>query len=108
MKNPFHLLNIPPDANDDMVHAAYERLISIHSKATSPTRAKEIEWAYQAIKNPRDRISFKLFQTPTPDLPTLIGPSLTKLTAAHPSKEKTLAVITNSLKSYQLLMPDEK
>jgi hypothetical protein len=107
MKNPFHLLNIPPDANDETVQAAYERLINLHSKAASPNRAKEIEWAYQTIKNPRDRISFKLFQTPTPDIPTLIGPSLNKLTSETPNKEKTLAVIANSLKSFQLSIPEE-
>jgi hypothetical protein len=107
MKNPFHLLNIPPDANDKTVQAAYERLINIHSKTTSPERAKEIEWAYQTIKNPRDRISFKLFQTPSPDLPTLVGPSLTNLTPETPSKEKTLAVIANSLKLFQLSLPEK-
>ncbi|MBF0445614.1 MAG: hypothetical protein HQL68_08480 [Magnetococcales bacterium] len=107
MKNPFHILNIPPDANDETVQTAFERLIKLHSKATSPSRAKEIEWAYQTIKNPRDRISFKLFQTPTPDLPTLIGPSLTDLTHEPPNKDKTLAVIENGLKSFQLALPEE-
>ncbi|MBF0379433.1 MAG: J domain-containing protein [Magnetococcales bacterium] len=106
MKNPFHILNIEPDADDEAVHAAYQRLIAIHSKTASPTRAKEIEWAYDTIKNPRDRISFKLFQTPTPDIPTLLGPSLSNPTSATPNKEKTLAVIKNSLKTFQLPLPE--
>ncbi|MBF0357952.1 MAG: J domain-containing protein [Magnetococcales bacterium] len=107
MKNPFHLLNLTPEADDKTIEAAYKRLKTIHSKAASPKREKEIEWAYQTIKNPRDRISFKLFQTPTADLPTLLGPSLSNLTPANPTRAATLDVLSNSLKSYQLAMPDE-
>lgn len=106
-KNPFHLLNVPFDASDETVENAYQRLISFHSAQTSPQRAKEIEWAYQCIKNQSDRIRFQLFETPKADIPTLLGPSLTTNNPTTPTTEATLAVLANNLKSYRLTMPDD-
>jgi hypothetical protein len=105
MKNPFHLLNLPADANDKMVESAYQRLAALHP-STSSNRAIEIEQAYNTIKNQRDRIRFQLLETPKADIPTLLGPSLTDPTPAKASKAATLDVLSNSLKGFRLPMPD--
>ncbi len=107
MKNPFHILNLPPDADDAMVAAAYERLSAIHQDGSSQ-RAREIESAYATIKDQRDRIRFKLLETPQADIPTLMGPMLLETAAADPDKRALLNVLTNNLKGFRLPMPETK
>ncbi|MBF0454683.1 MAG: hypothetical protein HQL72_07665 [Magnetococcales bacterium] len=106
MKNPFHLLNLPPDVSDETVEAAYQRLITLHTAQHSTQRHQEIEWAYQTIKAQRDRIRFQLLETPTADIPTLLGPALTEPTPAPPNQEQTLAVLSHALKTFKIAMPD--
>ncbi|MBF0446609.1 MAG: hypothetical protein HQL67_00240 [Magnetococcales bacterium] len=106
MKNPFHLLNLATEVDDSAVEAAYQRLVALHPETTSPNRAKEIAWAYSTIKKERDRIRFKLFETPTADIPTLLGPSLIQLNPALPSESSLLAPLRHALKTYQLTIPD--
>jgi hypothetical protein len=106
MKNPFHLLNLPVETSDEMVESAYQHLANLHPEATSSQRAKEIEWAYNTIKHQRDRVRFQLFETPTPDIPTLLGPSLSGLTPNNPTKKAVISVLSNSLKGFRLPMPN--
>jgi hypothetical protein len=108
MKNPFHLLNLPLDADDQTVVATYERLSALHPKELSPKRAQEIEWAYQTLKEQRDRIRFQLFEIPKAHIPTLLGPALNDLTPTPPTQAALLEVLTNSLKTYRIPMPERE
>ena len=71
MPNPFDLLGVAEDAGDDAIKKAYLQRVREHPPERNPDRFQAIRAAYEAIKTPKHRLSYRLFHQETPDLAEL-------------------------------------
>lgn len=76
MPNPFDLLGVAEDADDDAIKKAYLQRVREHPPERDPDRFQAIRAAYEAIKTHRDRLRYQLFQAETPDLAELTAAAL--------------------------------
>lgn len=64
--NPFDVLAISADADDETVRKAYLDLVRRFSPDIHPTEFKRINRAYEAIRDEKARLTHYLFNTETP------------------------------------------
>ena len=57
--NPYFVLQIPHDANDETVRKAYLKAVQIATPESDPSRFKEISQAYEKIKSKEDRLQYE-------------------------------------------------
>lgn len=76
MPNPFDLLSVAEDADDDTIKKAYLQRVREHPPERDPGRFQAIRAAYEAIKTHKDRLSYRLFHQETPDLIGLAAAAL--------------------------------
>jgi DnaJ-class molecular chaperone len=76
MPNPFTVLGVAETDDDDTIKKAYLQQVREHPPERDADRFQTIRAAYEAIKTRRDRLSYRLFQQETPDLPGLVAHSL--------------------------------
>ncbi len=62
--SPFQILEVPADADDDRVRAAYLRKVRQHPPERDPETFRRIRQAYEAIRDVRARIAYRLFHVP--------------------------------------------
>lgn len=68
--NPFLVLDVPVDATDEQVRAAYQNLLRRFPPEHRPREFQTIQEAYQATRTAADRLRWQLFHLPE----TRIGP----------------------------------
>ena len=66
MNNPFHVLNVPEDADDQMVRKAYLRLVKQYPPEQAPDQFKRIQDAYHCTQTEKARLQYRLFNTQAP------------------------------------------
>ena len=64
--DPYEILGVPPDADDDAVRKAYLELVRKFSPDTDPEAFKRISKAYEQLKDEKSRLKYYLFNTETP------------------------------------------
>ena len=64
MLNPFTILNIEENADDEAVRAAYVRAIRQSPPDRDPEGFRRIRDAYEAIRDTEKRLAFRLFGPP--------------------------------------------
>jgi curved DNA-binding protein CbpA len=64
MLNPFIILNIEENADDEAVRAAYVRAIRQSPPDRDPDGFRRIREAYEAISDTEKRLAFRLFGPP--------------------------------------------
>ena len=62
MKDPFQILGLPHDADDDAIRVRYLTLVREFPPERHPERFAEIRKAYEATKNLEDRLKRRLFE----------------------------------------------
>ena len=87
MPNPFALLGVAEDAGDDAIKKAYLQRVREHPPERNPDRFQAIRAAYEAIKTPKHRLSYRLFHQETPDLAELAATALRPGGARHRPSE---------------------
>lgn len=103
MNDPYVLLGVDEEADDETVRKAYLRLVRIHSPERDASRFQEIRAAYEAIAQASDRLSFRLFDAPKPDPVPLVAAWLrSEEKKCAPSGQPLIAMLRESLKSYRL------
>lgn len=102
MKNPFHVLHVPVDASDATVKKAYLQQVRKYSPERYPERFREVRTAFEAIATHRDRLRFRLFQVPDPDIPHLFRHLFAKTDLERPSERPFLDSIAADLKNIRL------
>jgi curved DNA-binding protein CbpA len=60
LKDPFAVLDLDEEADDDTIQRRYLALVRQHSPERDPDRFREIRAAYEAIRNKRDRLRARL------------------------------------------------
>ncbi len=64
--NPYLVLGVSRDADDETIRAAYLRAIRLASPESSPQRFKEVAAAYEHIRDEKRRCEYALFNTESP------------------------------------------
>ncbi len=59
--NPFFVLDVPPDADDETIRKTYLEAIKKAPPEKDPERFRIIHQAYESIRNESQRIGFRLF-----------------------------------------------
>ena len=73
MKDPFQVLGLPLDADDDAIRVRYLTLVREFPPERHPEKFAEIRKAYEATKNLEDRVRHRLFEPNENDnLPAMI------------------------------------
>jgi len=64
--DPYEILGVAPDADDETVRKAYLDLVRKFSPDLDPEAFKRISAAYEALKDEKSRLSHYLFDQETP------------------------------------------
>ena len=103
MKDPFSLLGIDEDADDESVRKAYLRMVRVYTPEREPDRFQEIRDAYEQIATGYSRMSVRLFGAYKPDALSLAASILEEeKMAAKPDADGFLIVLAESLKQFRL------
>ncbi len=62
--SPFEILGVPADADDERIRAAYLRQVREHPPERDPEAFRRIHRAYEAVRDARARIAYRLFHVP--------------------------------------------
>lgn len=74
MQDPYEILGVPRDADETLVRQRYLELVRQHPPDRAPERFTEIRSAYEALRDPFQRIEAQLFgEHSSPDSPLAIA-----------------------------------
>ena len=84
MPDPFTLLGVPADADDQQIKAAYLAQVKAYPPEREPARFQAIRAAYDAIHNREARLRYRLFEQNPPALEELLAGALTATSYQRP------------------------
>jgi len=64
--DPYEILGVAPDADDDVIRKAYLELVRRFSPDTDPEAFKSLSNAYEQVKDEKRRLQHYLFNKDTP------------------------------------------
>ncbi len=67
MRDPYLILGVSPDADDEMIHAAFLEATRRCPPDRDPEAYDERRKAYEALRTRRDRLAYELFDRALPD-----------------------------------------
>lgn len=67
MRDPYLILGVSPDADDDAIHAAFLEATRRCPPDRDPVAYDERRKAYEALRTRRDRLAYELFDRTPPD-----------------------------------------
>ena len=102
MKNPFLVLDLPEECDDQMVKSAYLQMVKLYPPEQHPARSHEARSAFEAIKTHRDRVAFHLFHPHQADISRLFESVFSNVTPGIPAKTDLLKFFTDGLDEYRL------
>jgi DnaJ-class molecular chaperone len=62
VSDPYSVLELPADADDDMIRRRYLELVRRHPPEQNPERFAAIRAAYEALKDVNTRVRHRLFE----------------------------------------------
>ncbi|MBF0310887.1 MAG: J domain-containing protein [Magnetococcales bacterium] len=103
MTDPFTLLGLTPEADDDAVRKAYLQQVRLYSPERHPERFQELHAAYEQLREWRGRVACRLFSLPDPDPGRLLAPLLqADATAPRPAVKPLQELLGESVRGFQL------
>ncbi len=108
MKNPFQVLDLPDNADDETVKKTYLRLVRQYPPDREPERFQEIRTAYEAVASKKDRLRFQLFQVAKPDVSRLCQALFENNNPQRPSEQMVIDALTSGIKTYHLATPSRQ
>ncbi len=102
MTNPFSILGIDENADDEIIRHAYLQQIRLFPPERDPDRFQAIHQAYETIKSKRDRLRYRLFSMEPPQSSTLINGWLKAQTLQRPSEKSISRLLAKSLEDYRI------
>lgn len=67
MRDPYLILGVSPDADDDAIHSAFLEATKRCPPDRDPEAYDERRKAYEALRTRRDRLAYELFDHTLPD-----------------------------------------
>lgn len=99
MNDPFALLGVDEDADDETVRKAYLRLVRAFPPEHEPVRFQEIREAYESIALAPARMGYRLFMAPKPDPLPLVAAWLREVEQRpSPEAQGMMAWLAESLR----------
>jgi len=89
MNDPYLILGVPDDADDQSIDAAYLAGIRACPPDRDPARFEALRGAYEKIRTRRNRLAYKLFDTTVPDVEDV----LERLAPAAKPRRPSLSVM---------------
>jgi curved DNA-binding protein CbpA len=62
MSNPYTILGLPPDCDDDAIRRRYLELVRTHSPEHHPEEFAAIRAAYESLRDLDTRLRYRLFE----------------------------------------------
>lgn len=92
--DPYAVLDLPPDADDDAIRRRYLELVRAHPPDQQPERFVQVRDAYEALKDLNARIRRRLFERgPQDHLDALIEELSCRSSRRRVSLEKLVQVV---------------
>lgn len=108
MNNPFTLLGVAEEADDETVRKAYLEAVRRHPPEREPERFQAVRTAYETIATQRGRLKFLLFGTPAPDLEALYQGMLIPGQVQPLTAGELLTLLGEALGEYRLAESGEE
>ena len=97
MSDPFTVLGVSADANDEQIKAAYLQRVKAYPPERAPARFQTIRAAYDAIHNREARLRYRLFEQAPPAIEELIAAALAGTKPQRPEQAAFQRVLQESL-----------
>ena len=101
MNDPFALLGVDAEADDETVRKAYLQQVRLCPPERNPERFQEIRAAYEVIADARSRLALRLFHAPKPDLPALLAPVLSGGAPVPPRLPQLQALLSAAVQTFR-------
>ncbi|SEQ02333.1 hypothetical protein SAMN05421693_11458 [Ectothiorhodospira magna] len=72
MRDPFLLLNVSPQADDNTIHHAYLHAVKACPPERDPVGFDAVRQAYERIRSQRQRLAYELFDTTPPGIQDIL------------------------------------
>ena len=96
MNNPFEILEVSQDANDEIIRQAYLKKVQQYPPEHAPEQFQRIRAAFEAIQTPLQRLKYQLFYQEPLSLESL----LQKVSPERPSVESFIRALDVRFKCY--------
>jgi DnaJ-class molecular chaperone with C-terminal Zn finger domain len=96
MHSPYHVLNVSEQADDTSVKQAYLQQIKNHPPERDPQRFREIQQAYELIKDNESRLRHALFYWPNLEFEQLLDHAFQHENASQPMPTEDFLKLFNA------------
>jgi curved DNA-binding protein CbpA len=62
MPDPYSIFDLPPDSDDETIRRRYLSLVRAHTPERDPARFSAIREAYEILRDPINRMRYRLFE----------------------------------------------
>ena len=93
MSDPYLILGVADDADDDVIHGAYLAAIRACPPERDPGRFEAVRSAYEAVRTRRDRLAHGLFDTTAPEIDEILDRATPLQAPRRPSPELFAALL---------------
>jgi curved DNA-binding protein CbpA len=62
MTDPYAIFDLPPDSDEETVRRRYLSLVRTHTPERDPERFSDIREAYDILRDPVNRVRYRLFE----------------------------------------------
>jgi curved DNA-binding protein CbpA len=62
MPDPYTIFDLPPDSDDETIRRRYLSLVRTHTPERDPERFSAIREAYEILREPINRMQYRLFE----------------------------------------------
>jgi len=93
MTDPYLILGVSPEADDDGIQAAYLAAIKRCPPERDAQRFAEIRAAYETIRTRKDRLSYELFDVSPPTVQDLLERAAPVAQPGHPQEALFAALL---------------
>lgn len=97
MTDPYRLLEVAEDADDDAIQQAYLRMVKTFPPERAPQRFQAIRQAYETLRGPRERLALRWFPTGDPPPLSDLLDSADPAQAGRPTLDELQAALDWSL-----------
>lgn len=93
MSDPYLILGLARDADDETVHAAYLRAVKACPPERDPQRFEVLRAAYEALRTRRERLAHDLFDVTPPTLSDVLDKAAPVGEPRRPGREVVNALL---------------
>jgi len=93
MRDPYLILGVSQDADDDAIHAAFLDAIKRCPPDRDPAAYDERRKAYEALRTRRDRLAYEMFDRALPDPRDILDRSFPVTAPGRPGRDLFQALL---------------